>query len=74
MPEDGIKTECLGGEFMIQDRDHLGESGQAGGAARHVVCRQPEQTQNDSRQRNSDQKPGTGQQGGERGYRRREFL
>ncbi len=67
MPEDKGKSSRPGGEFMIQDRDHLGEVGQMGGESRNVVGRQSQQSDGDSRRH--------GQQGGERSRKRRtKFL
>lgn len=74
MAEDRIKTDRLGGRYMIQDRDHLGEAGQMGGEARNSNARQTEQSHTASRPRSTDPQRGSFQQGGERGYRRREFL
>jgi len=68
MTQDRSKTERLGGPYMIQDRDHMSEVGQVGGEARRGGSRQVEQSQGETRQRAS------GQQGGERGYKRRKFL
>jgi general stress protein YciG len=69
MTEDKNKAERLGGPHMIQDRDHLSEVGQMGGESKQGGgSRQAEQSQADTRQR------GSGQQGGERGYKRRKFL
>ena len=58
MADDRREVECVGGEHMIQDRDHMCEMGQIGGGARHGGGRQPEQSQADSR------RDGSGQQGG----------
>jgi len=66
MAEDKRKADRLGGEFMIQDRDHTGETGQMGGEARQGGGRQSEQSQGDRGQN------GGGQQGGEK--RRRSKL
>jgi len=65
MAEDKRKAERLGGEFMIQDRDHT-EAGQMGGETRQGGGRQSEQSQGDRGQN------GGGQQGGEK--RRRSKL
>jgi hypothetical protein len=67
MPEDKGKSSRPSGEFMIQDRDHLGDLGQMGGESRGVVARQSQQSHSDNRQH--------GQQGGERSRKRRtKFL
>jgi len=62
MAEEKRDAERIGGEYMIQDRDH--EVGQMGGEANRGRTRQFEQSQGDSRQQGSGQ-GGSGQQGGE---------
>jgi len=66
MPEDRNESERLGGEFMIQDRDHQSGSGQMGGEGGSASGRQPEQGQDDSRQQGRVERYGASQQGGER--------
>ena len=54
MAEEKRNAEQLGGEYMIQDRDHMSQMGGQTGTGR-----QSDQSQGDSRQQ------GGGQQGGE---------
>jgi hypothetical protein len=73
MAEDKNKAEFEGGEFMIQDRDHLGHAGQMGDQA-NQGRRQSEQSepQAGNRQQGGDQQS-DGQQG--MAYRRNyEFI
>jgi hypothetical protein len=74
MAEGKNEAEWHGGEYMIQDRDHMGAAGQMGGEAGRGRSRQSEQSQAGSRQPGGRQDSESGQQGGERGYRRRKFL
>jgi hypothetical protein len=67
------EAEREGGEFMIQDRDHLGQSGQMGGETPDRGRRQTGQSQGDSRQQGGGQQNG-GQQGGERKQRKAKLL
>jgi general stress protein YciG len=68
MAEEKREAERQGGEYMIQDRDHMSETGQLGGQARHGGGRQSEQSQGGSGQ------GGSGQQGGERSRKRGKLL
>jgi len=76
MAEGKSEAERQGGEYMIQDRDHMGDAGQMGGEAGRNRGRQSEQSQGGSRQQGSaqDQDGTSGQQGGEQGYRRRKYI
>jgi len=73
MAEDRKKSDRLGGEFMIQDRDHMSETGQMGGEAGQGG-RQSEQSHGEGRQQGGGQHQGSGQQGGERSKRRSKLL
>lgn len=68
MAEEKRNAEQQGGEYMIQDRDHLSGIGQVGGESNRGRGRQSEQSMGDSRHE------GTGQQGGERSRRRSKLL
>ncbi len=63
---DKNKADRLGGEYMIQDRDHMSEMGQMGGQANSGNPPQAEQSQGASRQHGGDQYGGSRQQGGEK--------
>ena len=65
MAEDKSEAGRLGGEYMVQDRDHMSEAGQMGGQASHGRGRQFEQSQSGSRQQGGGQQGDSGQQGGE---------
>jgi hypothetical protein len=62
-----IEAEREGGEFMIQDRDHMGQT-QMGGDAGDRGRRQASQSHGDSHQQSG------GQQGGERKQRKPKLL
>jgi len=49
MAEDKNKQEPLGGPYMVQDRDHLGDPGQMGGDANRG-SRQSDQSHSGDRQ------------------------
>lgn len=66
MAEDKREADRLGGEYMIQDRDHSVDAGQMGGETSHRRGQQSEQSQGASRQQGGGQHSGGGQQGGER--------
>ena len=54
----------FGGEFMVQDRDHMGDVSPATGKAKTGNARQVDQSQADGGQQSGG--PQGGQQGGER--------
>jgi general stress protein YciG len=68
MARDTTNADRLGGEYMIQDRDHMTEIGQSSGDAVRV-SRQADQAQSENRPHNSG-----GQQGGERRRKGTRFL
>jgi hypothetical protein len=70
MAENRNKSDRLGGEYMIQDRDHMSDAGQVGGGARNTGSRQSEQSHADRPQQGHTHDHG-GQQGGERSAKRR---
>lgn len=62
MAEEKRNAEQFGGEYMIQDRDHMNQmGGQTGGG------RQSDQSQGDSRQQGGEQRRKAGEQGQKRG-------
>jgi hypothetical protein len=65
MAEDRNDQSRFGGEYMIQDRDHMSEISQVADKANRGGVRQVEQAQTDGRQQGGDQSAG-GQQGGGR--------
>jgi hypothetical protein len=69
MKENRSKAGGVGGEFMIQDSDHLKNAGQMGGKA-NQDGRQSEQSHSTARQQGTSHRSGAGQQGGERSHRR----
>jgi len=71
MPADRNKENRVGGEFMIQDRDHLGDAGQMGGETGNTG-RQADQSQNPGPQQGGQHDGG--QQGSERPKRRSKLL
>jgi hypothetical protein len=70
MGQDRNQADRLGGEYMIQDRDHMSETGQMGDDAGDRGGQQSEQSQGGSRQQGDDQQSGR-QQGGEQNRRSR---
>jgi hypothetical protein len=56
----------FGGEYMIQDRDHMSEIDQATDNAKHGGVRQSEQSQSSSRQQGGDDSANRQQGGGRR--------
>ena len=56
MAKDRNKTDRLGGQFMIQDRDHMSEVGQMGDDAKHGGGPQFDQSPSRSRQQGGGQK------------------
>ena len=66
MTEEKREAERLGGEYMIQDRDHMGGPGQMGGEVGQRRGKQFDQSQG-----GSGQQEGGRQQGGERGRKAR---
>jgi hypothetical protein len=61
MAQVGNTADRLGGEFMIQDRDHMSESSETSTG----VARQSEQSQSGRHQQGSGDQHVSGQQGGE---------
>jgi hypothetical protein len=72
MKEDKAKRDGVGGPYMIQDHDHLGNSGQMGGESGQAGGQQSQQGQGDSKQRSGQHS--AGQQGGEQSKRRSKLL
>lgn len=71
MGQDRNQADRLGGEYMIQDRDHMSETGQMGDEASDRGAQQSDQSQGGgSRQQGDDQQSGR-QQGGEQKRRSR---
>jgi hypothetical protein len=58
-------TERFGGEFMIQERDHMSNVGQVGGDGQQAGG-QAQQSEGASRQQGDGRDSASGQQGGER--------
>jgi len=72
MPADRKDAETYGGEFMIQERDHMGDVAQIGGGAERSA-RQAQQSEGASRQQGGVRDSASGQQGGERNRRPRQL-
>jgi hypothetical protein len=70
MGQDRNQADRLGGEYMIQDRDHMSKTGQMGDEASDRGGQQSDQSQGGSRQQGDDQQSGR-QQGGEQNRRSR---
>jgi len=56
----------FGGQYMVQDRDHMGEIPQVADKVNRGGVRQPEQSQAEGRQHGSGEHSASGQQGGGR--------
>ncbi len=65
MAEDRNDQSRFGGQYMVQDRDHMSEISDAPDKSNRGVVRQPEQSQPVARQQGGNDSP-TGQQGGGR--------
>ena len=63
MAQVGNTEDRLGGEFMIQDRDHMSDSGQAKDKTSRNSGRQSEQSQGASRQQGANDKSAGRQRG-----------
>jgi hypothetical protein len=69
MAQVGNSEDRFGGEYMIQDNDHMGNVGKAQRIARTDRAHQSEQSGSSSRQQGGDHQD-SGQQGGERRARK----
>jgi hypothetical protein len=69
MEQVGTNQDRLGGPYMIQDRDHLGDPGEPARKA-HRGARQSEQSHTGHRQQGGSDQNVSGQQGGEKSRRR----
>ena len=65
MAQVGNTEDRFGGEFMIQDRDHMSEVRQTSVKGHRGGNRQSEQSHTESRQQGGDE-PGTNRQQGDR--------
>ena len=59
----------FGGEYMVQDSDHMSESGQTADNANHGGVRQSEQSQSEGRQQGGGDQNASRQQGDDRAVR-----
>jgi len=66
MAQVGNNENRFGGEFMIQDSDHMSEIDQSADSANRGNVRQVEQSQTGARQQGSGDQNASSQQGGER--------
>lgn len=66
MAQVGNNEDRFGGEYMIQDSDHMSEISQGKDKANRGDVRQAEQSQSGGRQQGSGDQSAGGQQGGER--------
>ena len=66
MAQVGNTQDRFGGEFMIQDRDHMSDINQVTEKASRGSARQAEQSQVGARQQGSVDHGASSQQGGER--------
>jgi hypothetical protein len=66
MAQVGNSENSFGGEYMIQDHDHLSEVSKSTGSAQRGNARQAEQSQSGDRQQGSVDQNASTQHGGER--------
>lgn len=66
MAEDRNEQSRFGGQYMVQDRDHMSEVPQATDKANRGGVRQSEQSQGDARQQGGDDRSAGRQQGEQR--------
>jgi hypothetical protein len=71
MAQVGNSENSFGGEYMIQDHDHMSEISNSTDSAQRGNARQVEQSQSRDRQQGSVDQNASAQQGGERNRKNR---
>jgi hypothetical protein len=74
MAQAGNNQDRFGGQYMIQDRDHMSEISEVTETAQRGQTRQPQQSQSGDRQQGDGSDNASGQQGGERQRKNRSGL